>query len=337
LETRSIGKMVRMRMLREIILCILFLYSSSLVANQYLPGQLDPKDSIYEKKSDDDDDEKESVYLESQGKNDEYLGNYEAGSLPSYGLPGNVKEDKKLLNNSEKNLTGFQQELSLDNKNSYYNIKQDTIFQNVYDKGDRAFSFFYVKDDYDVVDETGVFQRTFEDSTGSVRGGNLMFSMMKYWYRGRIQVAGAINFGFGYSEGRGIFETSRETSETTFSLWALPLDAALSFEIPVGRFFNLALSGGPSALGLYQLRDDREQGDAQKRKRQVSWGYHAMGKVKISISNLLKSSSKELYSEYDVTNFYLDLILRYQNFENFQDNITISGTSVGIGFTFDYL
>jgi hypothetical protein len=33
----------------------------------------------------------------------------------------------------------------------------------------------------------------------------------------------------------------------------------------------------------------------------------------------------------------MNLEARYQSYQNFQDEIKISGTSLGIGFTFEYL
>lgn len=45
----------------------------------------------------------------------------------------------------------------------------------------------------------------------------------------------------------------------------------------------------------------------------------------------------DLFTSSRITNLYLNLEARQQSYESFQDEISISGTSFGIGFTFEYL
>jgi len=56
-----------------------------------------------------------------------------------------------------------------------------------------------------------------------------------------------------------------------------------------------------------------------------------LGKLQIKIPH------GDLFRQYSVTKFYLNLEARMNNVSNFQDDIEVSGSSFGIGFSFEYL
>jgi len=90
-------------------------------------------------------------------------------------------------------------------------------------------------------------------------------------------------------------------------------------------------------MGLAQSRNDKNNGDPDQHKRQVSYGYFGHAKAQISLSALFHGLAFEGFSQYQMTNMYLNFEARHQSYSNFQDDITIKGTSFGIGFTFEYL
>lgn len=210
------------------------------------------------------------------------------------------------------------------------------LFKRVSKNQDSSFSFYYVQDSYDVKDQRGIFKRTYVDDSGALRGGSLLISWEKTFYNSWINLGWGANFGAGLSQGRGTF-VDGERSDTDFSLWTIPVELGLTVELPVSSWFDLAIEAGPGVLGLYQVRSDFENGAKGKRRRQVGTGYYAEAKFKLSLSNIFTRSAFSFFSEYGISNTTLDIIARMQDYGNFQDDITISGQSLGIGFTFDYL
>lgn len=210
------------------------------------------------------------------------------------------------------------------------------IVKEVSNQKSKVFSFYYIRDDYDIKDSRGVFQQTYVDDQSAVRGGSLMFSLERALYNSWINILWGANAGFGLSQGNGRFVDGTR-SDAKFSLWTLPVELGLTLEIPISNWFTLSAEAGPSAMGLYQVRSDFESGAKGKRRRQVGTGYYAEAKFKLSLSNIFSGTGFDYFSEYGISNTYLDIIARMQDYGNFQDDITITGQSLGIGFTFDYL
>ena len=142
--------------------------------------------------------------------------------------------------------------------------------------------------------------------------------------------------GLGFSTGRGIF-VSGDRSDTTFKLWEIPVDIGLGLEIPFSSWFKISGTAGPSAMVLAQNRSDFERGEKGKRKYQISPGYFLNGQVKINLTGFNDETAHELFTSSHITNLYLNLEARMQSYKDFQDDIDVTGTSLGIGFTFEYL
>ena len=219
-------------------------------------------------------------------------------------------------------------------------VKYDKFktFQEVYNRGKEAFSFVYIKDDYNVSSERDIFDRTFINNVGSKRGGSLHFSFDYSLYRKWVNITYGGSLGVGYNNGNGIFVGGNQSVNTKFQLWTLPLDFNLMIELPIDRFFNIQIGGGPSLMGLLQSRSDMENWEKFKHRRQVSYGYTGQGRLKISLGNIFYKNVSNMIHSYGINNFYLNLEARYQNYSHFQnDDISILGTSFGVGFSFDYL
>lgn len=210
------------------------------------------------------------------------------------------------------------------------------LFKQVGRQQKESFSFYYVRDDFDVKDDRGVYDRTYNDSPGAVRGGTLMMSWERTFLNSWVNLAWGANFGVGLSQGKGVFVDGQQ-SNTEFSLWTIPVELGITLELPVSTWFDLSAEAGPAVVGLYQVRSDFEDGAAGKRRRQVGTGYFAEARFKLSLSNMFRRTAFDLFSQYGVTNATLDVIARMQDYGNFQDDITISGQSLGIGFSFDYI
>lgn len=230
---------------------------------------------------------------------------------------------------------------TLEGGTSYQRMSDKDLLYRFQGEGSRNISFYYINDAYDVTDTTGVYERTFgENQPRVMRGGSFHMSFEKFWIHNKVFLGWGMGFGVGLAQGRGSFTSggvAAEQSETTFSLWTLPVDLGLVFEIPLGNWLKIGLSGGPSAMGLYQHRDDKDNDEDGKRIRQISWGYHGRANLKISLSHFMPGQAVKNMKAYEMTKMYLTLESRLQEFSNFKDNVSISGASFGLGFSFEYL
>ncbi len=285
----------------------------------------------------------DGVLNNSDGKEVHIIGDRDemqtSASDISSSLPDSVNEDNRKLTWKEKIMgSGVSVPFKYENRENELVVKNNDIYNKIYDKGARAFGFAYVQDGYSVKDQEGIFQRTYERSTGSVRGGTLHFEFDESLYKGVIDFNYGLGFGVGFSQGRGSFKNNQgQESDTTFSLYTIPLDLRLSIDILENKYFEVSLAGGPSVMGLYQSRNDLDGGEEGKRVRQYSFGYFGQAKLKISMASFNKSIITSNFLIRNVTNMYLNLQARIQNYEKFQDNLSITGSSFGIGFSFDYL
>lgn len=257
---------------------------------------------------------------------------------PEFAVPSEDKELELKLSDKEKILsTGNEVAYTYENREDLITFKNDGIHKQIYNKAESSFSLSYFMDNYDISDSRGVFQRSFVDASGAQRGGAILLNFDEYFSRGVFNTFYGFGLGLGYSLGKGVFSTSTGTeSNVEFKLYSIPVDLRLGFDLVTSRYFRLSVSGGPSVLGLWQSRNDLERDDGQRYRRQVSYGYFANGKLQISISALSSSKALNMFSISDVTNMFLNLEARIQSYENFQDDLSITGASFGAGFTFEY-
>lgn len=207
-------------------------------------------------------------------------------------------------------------------------------FRNVSSGG---INLSFIKNGYTYQSRNDVINRTVGTGYKSIKGGSLFVRNDSYFYRTTfVNTYWALGAGLGYNSGKGIFVTG-ERSETTFNLWEIPIDLGLGLEIPISSWFKLAATGGPSVMGLMQSRSDFERGEKGKRKTQYSYGQFANLQMKINLTGFSGESAYDLFASSEITNLFMNLEARYQSYRNFQDDIKISGTSFGIGFTFEYL
>ncbi|MCF8057965.1 MAG: hypothetical protein K9K67_01605 [Bacteriovoracaceae bacterium] len=320
------------------ILILSVLFSLSLGAEDFgiaLPDQLEPGKHLLE--SFEKDENNEDVDF-SMGERDSFIPSKQ-DEKKSFAIMDKAEFEKKELSEKEKILaTGNEVPYTHENRESLIEFKNKEIYKSIYNKGQSSFSFTYIKDEYDVKDNNNIYQQSFENAPGSKKGGSLHLHFDEYFSRGLFNTFYGYGLGVGYAVGKGIFSNSPVLeSNVKFQLFTVPIDLRLGFDFVPSRFFKFSFSGGPSAMGLLQSRNDLDREDNLKHRRQVSYGYFGHGKLQISMSALSSFLASKTFSQSDLTNMYFNIEGRLQNYENFQDNISISGASFGLGFTFEYL
>jgi hypothetical protein len=200
-----------------------------------------------------------------------------------------------------------------------------------------SFNISFFKDDFNYESDNDIINRTISEGYKHVKGGALYLRNDLYLSKTDfLNTFWSVGAGVGYNSGRGIF-INGERSDTTFKLWEVPVDIGLGLEIPFYHWFKISGNAGPSVMALMQNRNDLLKGEKGRNKTQVSYGQFANAKFKINLTGFSHDTAYELFVSSKITNLYLNLEARYQNYQNFKDAIKISGTSLGIGFTFEYL
>ncbi|MDD0852402.1 hypothetical protein HBN50_04800 [Halobacteriovorax sp. GB3] len=219
----------------------------------------------------------------------------------------------------------------------YKDFSNEEIMKALYDKGDRAFSISYFSDSFDYQDDTGVFSNTYEaDSADSIKGGLLMFNWQNYYTKRFLSPFWGAGAGLSYNTGHGRFANGSK-SRAAFKLWTVPVDLYVGTDLSLGKYMKLTVFGGPSVMGIWQNRDDKEDGDPKKNKRQISPGYMGTAKLSINFSRMSDNYAFRLYQLSNISNLSMNIEARHHSYNKFQDDFSISGTSFGLGFTFEFL
>ena len=271
------------------------------------------------------------------------------GSAPDTVENSKSKGKDYIFNPGENNITekispkkqfqdvGYTAPGTFENQENYIEIDKVKMAKDFRKYSTGAMNITFIKNDFDYQSNNDIIDRTISTGAGSVKGGTLFIRHDAYLSRSSFlnthwSVGGAV----GFNSGKGFF-VNNQRSDTTFNLWEAPIDVGAGLELPLGGLFKISGTAGPSLMGLLQNRSDYGRGEKGKRKFQYSPGYFANAQVKINLSTFSDETAYTLFTTSDITNLYMNLEMRYQNYANFQDNITISGASFGIGFTFEYL
>jgi hypothetical protein len=312
---------------KSIIFALLFLFSLTARAdfNQFLPDQkgMDTLDQIKPKG--------ESSHLpQSQTRPVEQL---KAGPKSGH-LPGEKEKTPIFMyENTESGIQGMGAVKS----EKYLEYNANDLLKETHGRGKSSFGFSYLKDSFSYKDEFNSFDTVYKEPSGTTQGGFLLFTSERYFSRKYIDLFANFAGGVGLSYGQGVF-VSGDIAESNFRLWKIPLDAGLGIGIPLGPWFSVVGSAGPSVLGLIQNRSDQSRKSEKKERRQFSFGYYTQAAVRWNLSPIFKQASLNMLREQNVSNFYLNLFMRDNRYENFkQEDLIVSGQSIGLGFSFDFL
>lgn len=241
-------------------------------------------------------------------------------------------EEKRKLEDS-----GYTTPGTYENSQNYIELDKKGMAESFRKHSAGALNLTYIQNNYDYQSDNDIINRTISQGYKHIKGGALYVRSDQYILRrDYMNPYWSLGVGLGYNSGRGIFITG-DQSNATFRLYEIPIDAGIGVEIPLYHWFKISGTAGPSVTGLLQNRSDLQQGEKGRNKIQISYGEFANAQFKFNLSGLSDNLAYDLFTQSKITNLLLNLEVRYQNYQNFQDAIKISGTSFGIGFTFEYL
>lgn len=323
------GKQIQ-KMTPRVLLCVVFfLLSLSLKADfkQFLSKQEGMKDL-------------ESVEVQGDRghgpkRDSDFLKNVELDPNDTGHVPGKKASEIDFTNVPSG--LGTQGMGTINTQDGYMEYKKSERLDQNNRKGESSFTFTILKDDFDYKDGRGSFEKIFEGSGDVSKGAYIILSRESYFMRNYIDLYWKGSLGVGLSYGQGIF-INGEKSDANFRLWKIPADLGLGLSIPLGSWFSLSASGGASILALLQNRSDVNKRNEKRNRRQFSPGHFAEAKFKWNLGKVFKDTNFIMLREYDVSNFYLDFMIRQQEYNNFkEENLSVSGQSMGLGFSFEFL
>ncbi len=249
-----------------------------------------------------------------------------------------VKEvDVKLTPKKKYEDFGYTLPGSFEKQENYIDLDRKAMAGDFRNISTGAINIIFIKNDFKYQSTNDIINKTIGSGYKSLKGGALLFRHDDYFLRTKfINTYWSLGAGVSFSTGRGIF-INGQRSDTTFNFWEVPIDLGAGVEVPLYNWFKVAGTGGASVLGLVQNRSDFVRGEAGKRKVQVSPGYFLNGQLKINLTGFSDDTAYELFTSSQITNLSLNLEARMHSYKNFQDKISITGSSFGIGFTFEYL
>jgi hypothetical protein len=248
-----------------------------------------------------------------------------------------IVEDAKIDPKKEFEDFGYTLPGTFENSTNFLETDRKKMAKGYRENSNGGINITFLKNSFDYQSPNNVINRTVETGPGSIKGGALYVRHDSAVFKTMVLEGHfSVGVGLGYNAGKGIFVDGTR-SDADFKLWEAPVDVGVGLEIPISSWFKIAGTGGGSVMTLLQNRSDFEKGEKGKRKFQFSPGYFVNAQFKINLSGFSEDSSYELFTESQITNLFLNLEGRMQNYSGFKDNISISGSSFGIGFTFEYL
>ncbi len=287
------------------------------------------------------DEERSSPFAYKKEGEDRYMGKTSSGPENNYIMGTNSKTELDIKDADQMKLkgTGYVVPGTFEHEKNYLTLDKASFAKDFRNKGTSAFNIAYFSDSFNYQSNNDVINRTIGQGYQHTKAGLLQLRSDQYFYKSfLLNILWAVGGGISYNSGKGIFASNASRSEVKLTLWEAPIDLGLGIEIPVYKWFTFAGVTGPSVMILAQNRNDFLNGENGKNKFQFGYGQFLNAQFKINLAGFSDTLAYDLFSESQITNMSINLEARYQNYKNFQDaDIAISGTSIGIGFTFAFL
>lgn len=281
-----------------------------------------------------------SPFAYQKSKDDNYQGKTDKTSDPNIIMGTNTSNELVIKDLEDKKLkgSGYVAPGTLEKEENYLALDKEKFSQSFREKSSSAFTIAYFKDSFQYQSTNDIINRTIGEGYKHTKAGMIHLRSDQYLYKSlMLNPFWAVGAGVSYNSGRGTFVTGTK-SDVALTLWEIPVDLGLGVEIPIYHWFKFAGSAGPSAMILNQNRNDFQNGEKGKSKFQFGYGQYASAQFKINLSGFSDNLAYDLFTESQITTLSLNLEARYENYKNFQDDaIAISGTSLGLGFTFEFL
>ncbi len=282
--------------------------------------------------------EEDSVYVDS-GSSKDLVDNLKLKNGSQDYLFNNNLEEVTVNTDPRREFKDFGYNVpgTVERQDSYADLDKSKMAKGFRKVSEGSLNLSFIKNDFSYTSTNDVINRTIGKGPKGKKGGFLLLRNDSYITRSFILNSfWSLGGGLGFSSGNGIF-VNNSTSDAVFKLWQFPLDLGLGLEIPLYTWFKIAGSAGGSGIVIMQNRSDFVSGEKGKRKYQFSPGYYASAQFKINLTGFGSDAAYDAFTSSQITNISMNLEARQVKYAGFNDAITLSGTSFGLGFSFEYL
>lgn len=254
----------------------------------------------------------------------------------------------------KKNFSGIYKELKEDeirDKNGYFETVQVDnpgsiedaylINQKFENKSRSIFSLSIYSSDIFSPVNNNLFDTIFKSNSSSGYGPLYLEFDASFSDTDKGRVGGLgyhLGFGFGYFQGLARSVGTNEQTKTRLTLWFVPIDLGVTYRASYNSM-GLKFSAGLTGAGMIQSRSDFREDEKGKNLNRLGQGLFAMTRFDYSLGSLMKKTRKEIFYNYGFSNFRLNLDFKYQylSFNGEEKELDFSGTSLGVGVSFDVL
>lgn len=213
------------------------------------------------------------------------------------------------------------------------NQKYDDLSQSIYSFSVYSSSLFSPV-------ENSLFETIFKSDNSSAYGPLYIEYDTSFGEGKKVNGLGYhFGFGFGYFQGFARTVSTSVETKTRLTLWFIPVDLGLTYRASFSKSLGAKISTGLTASGMIQSRSDFRDNESGKNSNRLGQGFFAMGRMDFRLGEFLLETRKRLYQNYGFSNFRLNLDLKYQfiSFNGDGNELDFSGTSLGVGVSFDVL
>ena len=183
-----------------------------------------------------------------------------------------------------------------------------------------------------------MFNTIFESSE-STKVGPLIIGYESFFSKPEslIRLGYLVSFGINFFQGTAPSSTNSGTSLTKLTLWVAPVNVGANMRLNVSSVLGFKFFGGVSFAGMIQSRSDYRDDESGKNVNRFGQGLFGGVASDFSLGKYFSKYQSELFDIYGFTNFRLSLNFRYQDlsFNGESDELDFSGSSIGLGVSFD--
>jgi hypothetical protein len=283
--------------------------------------------------------ERTGPFVDTKNVSDDYAGKVGNSSQEDF-IVGASNKDLVVKDPEVKKLksSGYVLPGTFDKEKNYLVLDKKQFAKDFGNQSTSALNLAFISDSFKYQSENDIINRTIGEGDQHVKSGMLQVRLDQYLFKTfALNSFWAVGTGVSYNSGKGTFVTGSK-SDAKFALWEVPLDLGIGFEVPLYTWVKCAGVIGPSGMVLIQNRNDFQNGEKGKNKYQFGYGPFLSAQFKMNLSAFNENLAYDLFSSSQITRLSLNLEARYENYSHFQDSaIAISGTSFGVGFTFEFL
>jgi len=281
----------------------------------------------------------QSIYENNSGQIASGIYENEYEEIPNSGYLDSVENESNVqidsLSYGKSDSTGKQLSFNLKNLNKISYSDKSALLQKFssFTRYHTGLTFYGFQHDYSTE-----FKKMFYDAKkADSMLGSLVFSLDQKILGHQLSLNYLTGAGVSFFKGSGYFADDGSEADMRITLWILPIDFGLSGVYSFNNYLRMLVGAGISGVAAIQSRSDLGPENEEKTIFQFGYGPFVTAKLNIGLSSFFKNFSLAMFRDYGVTNTFLNIEYRFQQYSKFQENFEIKGSALGAGISFNFM